>query len=284
MEAVLASAVFVAAAMGFSRPAQSAEGGRGIGDPGPAFTADYLCNPHKPDLNIRTITEDFKAKGDGIADDYAAIQRGAAWVSETDPKNPGAYKVLVYPPGTYKINRVYSEHNPYGDPNCAALHDNAVCAGLPPGQPYCYGAEIEYKGLHNVRIQGCNAKIALKGDFCRPLDIVTGRDPETGALAGHSSLSAVQPFNIFNSSNFVVDGLEIYGGADQSSKDIRIGESGGIGIITFGCDKYKLFHLNIHHMQQDGIYVGNDIDRPDTGFTLDHIFSEHNARAALAVG
>jgi hypothetical protein len=147
-------------------------------------------------------------------------------------------------------------------------------AALPAGQPYCYGVPIAYKNLDNVRIQGCKAKIALKGDFDEPAD-----DPTTG----NSTLSTVIPFAIYDSSYFAVDGLEIYGGADLSSRDLNIGAPGAVGIITNGSHHYRLSNLNIHHMQMDGVLVGADVSQLDTDFTLDRIFSEHNARAALTV-
>jgi hypothetical protein len=222
----------------------------------------------------------FKAAGDGVTDDYNAMVAGAKWLT----RNAGA--TLVYPPGDYKITRIASwDHTADAD-----------CTTLPPGQP-CYGTGIEYVGISHVRIQGCpGTRIVLQG-----VDMIAdyngGSDQEPLWV---STLSTVDPFIIKRGSAFVLDGFEIDGQAEASTRPPEIVESGGVGVSTWGCSSYTLSNLNIHHMTLDGILIGGGLrDDPlpgegtgvpgekilrlDADVTLENIQSEHNARQGLTV-
>lgn len=85
-------------------------------------------------INVKT---EFNAAGDGVTDDYAALQLAASYAST----HAGA--TLVFPAGTYRIDRYIS--------------------GSGSGQP----THITYHDVDGIQLVGCGATISVKGDFDR---------------------------------------------------------------------------------------------------------------------
>lgn len=226
------------------------------------LTAKALCaNPSATSTNIRPITS-FGAVGDGVADDYAAFVAAADWIA-TQPASP--QPALVFPPGTYKIDRVFSTTQPPSE----------TCTGGTP----CFAEHIVWRNLPGARIQGCgDVRIKLKADFRQAAGhwIVDDRYRPT--------LTTIDPFVIKGGVGFVIDGFEIDGSANETTRDPEVHPdlTGGVGIQTQGSESYVLSNLVVHHMQSDGIVIGNAI-RADQELTLDHVKSRQNGRQPLTV-
>jgi hypothetical protein len=195
-------------------------------------------------LNVK----DFGAKGDGSSDDYEAMQAAAAMIC----RSPGA--TLVYPPGVYRIDRY------------------RIIEGSDANKVQ----DIRYIGCNGTTITGKGAKIDVKGDFRR------SSDHSDGAYT-RSHANGVIPFEFINSSGFHLVGFEINGNVDRMSRDVRVTEGTGTGILTTHCKDYSLENLIVHHFATDGIHLGGNSELADQRARLDHVASVHNARLGLAI-
>lgn len=195
-------------------------------------------------LNVK----DFGANGDGFSDDYEAMQAAAVAIC----RSPGA--TLVYPPGVYRINRYRI---------VGGTRANTV-------------QNIRYIGCNGITIKGNGAKIDVKGDFRRSADYSDGTN--IGSYA-----NSVIPFEFINSSGFHLVGFEISGNVDQMSRDARVGEGSGTGILTTNCKDYSIENLIVHHFATDGITLGGNSELADQRIRLDHVISTHNARQGLSI-
>ena len=63
------------------------------------FAAERYVFPN--DLSVLDLKRDFGAKGDGVADDTAALQ--AAIAASSDRGKDGGTKILYLPNGTYRV-------------------------------------------------------------------------------------------------------------------------------------------------------------------------------------
>jgi hypothetical protein len=195
-------------------------------------------------LNVK----DFGAKGDGLSDDYEAMQAAAVAIC----RSPGA--TLVYPPGVYRINR----YRINGGPNANKVQD------------------IRYMGCTGITITGSGARIDVRGDFRRSADYSDG--PYVRSYA-----NSVIPFEFINSFGFHLVGFEVNGNVDQMSRDARVVEGTGTGILTTNCKDYSIENLFVHHFATDGITLGGNSEVADQRIRLDHVTSTHNARQGLSI-
>ena len=225
-------------------------------------SAQELCaDPSATSANVRPITS-FGAVGDGVTDDYAALVAAADWIA-TQPATP--QPAIVFPPGTYKIDRVYSTTKPPSE----------VCTR----GSLCLADHIVWRNLPGARIQGCgDVRIKLKADFRQTAGswIMDDRYRPT--------LTTIDPFVIKGGVGFVIDGFEIDGSANDTVRDPEVYPdlSGGVGIQTQGSENYLLSNLVVHHMQSDGIVIGNLLCA-DEAFMLDHVTSRQNGRQPLTI-
>jgi hypothetical protein len=195
-------------------------------------------------INVKT----FGARGDGLTDDYDALQAAAAYVC----RHPGT--TLLFPPGTYRISR----YRITGGPS-----ENSV-------------RNIRYTGCRNVTISGYGARIEVQGDFRRTADLTTGP-------VRTSYKNGVIPFEIINSSDFTIQGFELNGSADHMTRDPGVGEGANAGILTTRCRRYILQDIYVHHFPTDGITLGGNSEIADQDATLRRITAANNGRQGLSV-
>ncbi len=210
----------------------------------PAFAAAPLV------LNVR----DFGAAGDGITDDYEAMQAAAAALCAA----PAGTR-LVYPSGTYRVDRLRVFRGP-------------VLNGVD---------DIVYRGCHGVTISGYGAKIEVKGDYFQPADF-----SDDGLWFSYTK--QLTPFFMIDSTDFTIEGFEMDGNVDRMTRDPRSLEDASAGIMTRRCSRYLLRDLDIHHFSVDSILLGwldfDDLFLADRDARIENVRGHHNGRVGLVVG
>ncbi|MEA2163512.1 MAG: hypothetical protein QOK37_1639 [Thermoanaerobaculia bacterium] len=196
--------------------------------------------------------KNYGAKGDGVADDYPAMKAAAAALCAS----PSGSR-LVYPPGTYRINQY-------------RIIDGPEANGV---------ADVTYQNCKGVTISGYGATISVKGDFFQSADYTLDDIP-------FSWRKPVTPFFMLDSSDFTIEGFELYGGTDRMSKDPTIRDDASAGIATRRCSRYLLHDLDIHHFTLDAILLGwIDYDglAADRDARLENIYAHNNARQGMSI-
>jgi hypothetical protein len=199
-----------------------------------------------PDIvNVKTLG----AIGDGETDDYEAMLSVAGYAAA----HPGV--TLVFPQGTYRIDR-----HVIGGPN-----SNGV-------------SHIQFSNLENVSIIGCDAKIDIKGDFHRTADY-------EHVDHKYSYASSVIPFKFANSTGFLLEGFEINGNVQLTTRDPGVVEGSSFGVFTASSSGYRLSNLFIHHLGTDGILIGSgSVKVADKNATVHDVTCSNNARQGMTVG
>lgn len=200
-------------------------------------------------VNVKTLG----AVGDGEADDYQALLDIASFASE----NPGVW--LVFPEGTYSIKRYIIADGP---------EKNDV-------------KNIRFSGLDGVRLIGCNAKIDVKGDFHRSADKKVA-EPDFW----QSYSTAVIPFLFSDGVGFSLEGFEIDGNADLTTRAPKVIASQSHGIFTTTSSGYTLLDLKVHHISGDGLLLGGVLKTPmtaDKDVTVTGVSSGNNGRQGMSV-
>lgn len=198
-----------------------------------------------PDVvNVNTIG----AMGDGHSDDYQALLDVAAYATA----HPGV--TLVYPAGIYRVDR-HVIKGPGANAN-----------GVSP---------VVFSGIQGVRLVGCGAVIDLKGDFHRSADYTSGG-------FSFSYTEAVVPFLFKDSADFSVEGFEVNGNVQLTTRDPGVVEGYSYGVVTSNCHDYTLRDLYIHHVGTDGILLG-DAYTADQNATVQDVTCERNARQGMSI-
>jgi hypothetical protein len=190
----------------------------------------------------------FGAKGDGVSDDYEAMQAAAVALCNA----PGA--TLIYPRGTYRIDRYRIT---------GGVSNNSV-------------SNIRYVGCKGVKIIGEGAKIDVKGEFRRTAGY-------SDAAQVFSYECSVIPFEMVDSSGFHISGFDINGNVDKMSRDAGVVEGSMAGILTTNCRDYVISDVNVHHFAADGITLGGNSLVADQHVELRNVTSTNNARQGLSV-
>ncbi|HVE70690.1 MAG TPA: FG-GAP-like repeat-containing protein [Thermoanaerobaculia bacterium] len=201
-------------------------------------------------LNVK----DFGAKGDGVTDDYAAMQAAATALCASD-----AGSRLVYPPGTYRINR----YRVFRGPSPNGVDD------------------IVYRNCSGVTISGYGAVIDVKGDFHQGADVFADG-------FWYSYVKQVTPFFMIDSSDFTIEGFEMVGNVQQMTRDPRALEDSCAGITTRRCSRYLLRDMNIHHFSVDSVQLGfldfDDAFITDKDVRIENVNGHHDGRVGLVIG
>lgn len=181
----------------------------------------------------------FGATGNGVTDDYAALQRVASVVNADCAAGRGA--TVLFPPGTYKID----QHRIDGGASANGITDIAWGPGC--------------TGLHFI---GYGARIEIKGDFNRAQD-----------NGSNSFENAVIPFWIKSATNVTFEGFVVDGNSTEITEDnssVLEGRSHCLltGNFADGDSATAITNVTIKNAQflncqTDGIYIGNSnpIDR-----------------------
>jgi polygalacturonase len=167
----------------------------------------------------------------------------------------------------------------YAALRAAAAAINAAGGGtlyFPPGAYYVaryrgdgltpQASNISYVNCTNLTIEGYGAKVMVNGNFDRA-----------------SGGNIVIPFNLYNCSNFTLEGLEIAGDVDQERNSTDLVEAYAYGIATSQCSNYTIRDVYVHGFQTDGIYLGGSNSIADRNATLINVVSSGNARQGLSI-
>ncbi len=196
-------------------------------------------------LNVKSLG----AVGDGVTDDYPALVRAAQQLCRMPEGS-----TLWFPPGVYRIDRFRILRGARKNPT----------------------ANIVFRACHGVTISGNGATIDVKGDFHRPAARRQGRLAESDYIG-------VTPFEMIDSSDFVISGFELNGNVDQMTRDSGVVEGGGAGILTTNCRRYRLENLHIHHFPTDGITLGGNSTIADREALVQDVRLRNNGRQGLSI-
>lgn len=202
----------------------------------------------KTDVRKTLNVKDFGAKGDGVADDYEAMQ-AAAWAV---CQSPGA--TLIFPEGVYRIDR----YRIVGGPK-----QNDV-------------QNVRYTGCKGTTISGTKARIEVKGDFRRRADHQEGGNSLSYA-------SSVIPFEMINSSGFRIVGFDLAGNVEKMTRDPEVVEGSFSGILTTNCKDYFIEDIRVHGFAADGITLGGNSESADERAHLRNVTSTGNAHLGLTI-
>jgi hypothetical protein len=203
------------------------------------------------------VVERFGFVGDDRTDNYEALHRLAAFASRS---GGGSF---LFPRGRYFIGRHRTIDYKSRDPRQVINPHWFRCDGL--------------------NIQGDGAAIRLSGRFHRSARV--GRD---GLGVGMHAATLI-PFEIRQSRNVRISGLEIDGGVRETTKDDGLLEAYAALVSLNACSRISLSNLNLHHCQTDAIYLSDDVHLAGgrgiacRDITLERVLCSNNARGGLAV-
>lgn len=187
---------------------------------------------------------DFGAVGDGITDDTDAIRNAVAAV------NLVGSGTLFFPPGDYYI----AQYRITGGPDANGVEN------------------FTFTNCNGLVISGYGATINLNGSFNRSADSGTTSYENT-----------IVPFYMVGCTNFVIQGLEIDGNVEDTTKGASVIEGPCWGIATSNCQRYVLKDLNVHSLASDAIILGIDQLAADQQFSISNVKAWGNARNALSI-
>lgn len=197
---------------------------------------------------IRTLVKEFYpetygAKADNSTDCYEAFKAMAVAVTA----NGGG--VIRLSPGTYKIDRVKTQSAFYFD-----------------NDPLITNNDCFYNGCKGLQITGYGSKLDLKGNVALYGENVSG----AAVWRNYSVIKMITPFRIQNSSQIMIEGVEIDGNFDQITNILYnwpdagggngaannvpiLYEAGGHPIYFEGCRNVTVLNAKIHHAWSDNI-------------------------------
>lgn len=162
--------------------------------------------------------KDFGAKGDGVTDDYAAIQLA---IAEIHAQGGGT---LLFPKGVYFINR----HKVIGGAGANGITD------------------FTFTGLSGLVIEGNGSKLVMQGGWTRTADY---------SGSGFTYSYENQIGLVINSCVGVqVNNLEVDGGGATITKGATA-EGISYGLMVLGSSQVSIDNVYIHHYCTDGLYL-----------------------------
>jgi hypothetical protein len=178
------------------------------------LTSNVLFGKNSTIVNVK----DCGAKGDGVADEYLAIQYAVGIIN----KNNGG--TLYFPPGIYNIEAHHTKEN-----------------GL---------SDVVFTGCRNLNILGNKAIVNVNGSFKRQSEFKKGN-------YYYSSTFGISPFSFKSCSIVNITGLEVTGNVDKMSRDNDVAESPSHLFKFYDCTNVTMRNVFVHHAQTDGIYINN---------------------------
>lgn len=197
--------------------------------------------------------KNFGAKGNGKANDYAAIQKA---IAELHRIKSGT---LFFPRGTYKVNEVFRQNE-----------KGIVLNGK---------SNFFFTGLSNITIKGEKGSIiSIKGDF--------HKKPEWEIKERNFGYSFDYQISfVFKQCrNITIENIEINGNCDKMTREKNVVEGPSIGFlfgenITDTVENVLLRNLFVHHMSTDGIcWKGRG-----GGLYAENLRLRNNGRCALSI-
>ena len=197
--------------------------------------------------------KNFGAKGNGKANDYAAIQRAIAEIHRIKSGT------LFFPKGIYKVDEVFRQNE-----------KGIVLNGK---------SHFFFTGLRNITIKGeIGSMISIKGDF--------HKKPEWEIKERNFGYSFDYQISfVFKQCrNITIENIEINGNCDKMTREKNVVEGPSIGFlfgenITDTVENVLLRNLFVHHMSTDGIcWKGRG-----GGLYAENLKLKNNGRCALSI-
>lgn len=195
----------------------------------------------------------FGAKGNGKANDYAAIQKA---IAELHRIKSG---VLFFPKGVYRVNEVFRQNE--------------------KGQVLNGKSHFYFNGLNNITIKGEKGTvISIKGDFRKKTEWEI-KDRNFGY-----SFDYQISFVFKQCKNITIENLEINGNCDKMTREKIVVENPSFGFlfgedITDKVENVLMRNLYIHHVSTDGIcWKGGG-----GGLYAENLKLKNNGRCALSI-
>lgn len=218
-----------------------------LGFPGIGQTGNKLKGG--PVINVKN----FGAKGNGKANDYAAIQKA---IAELHRKRSGT---LFFPKGNYKVDEVYRQ-----DETGKVLNGRS---------------NFSFTGLSNISIKGEKGSvISIKGDFHKKGDW-TLKERNTGY-----SFDYQISFVFRQCRNITIENLEIDGNCEKMTRGSNVLENPSMGFLfgenfTDTVENVVMRNVYVHHMSTDGVcWKGRG-----GGFYGENLKLTNNGRCALSI-
>ncbi|PTS98498.1 hypothetical protein DBR11_14725 [Pedobacter sp. HMWF019] len=164
-------------------------------------------------INVRW----FGAKGDGVHDDYYAVQAACSALN-----NIGR-GTMLFPTGIY-----YIDHYKVSGPN-----PNGI-------------TNLTISGITELIIEGGGSLIKMKGGWTRTADYSAG--------SFTYSYSNCVGIVISECNNVTISDLEIDGGAETITK-VATAEGVSHGIMLDACKNLNLKNIHVHHFCADGLII-----------------------------
>lgn len=202
-----------------------------------------------PVINVKS----FGAKGDGVFNDYSAIQKAIAELHQVQSA------ILFFPKGTYRVDEVFRQNE--------------------MGKVLNGRSHFIFTGLKNFTIRGEKGTvISIKGDFHKKVEWeIKDRN------AGYSYTQQIS-FLFNQCKNVTIENLEINGNCDKMTRDKMVTENPSMGLwfgdsINDENENVTVKNCYIHHMATDGIcWKGKG-----GGLLVENVVLKNNGRCALSI-
>lgn len=174
---------------------------------------------------------DFGGVGDGVTDNYAAIQAAIAAI------NTAGGGTLVFPKGIYFVNQY--RYNGTGCPN-----PNGV-------------TNFEFSNCNGLVIEGNGSVIKLKGGWYR------NSDYQNDAGVWFSWAKSIN-LNFTLCTRLTINDLELDGGTETITRASNVSEGTNNGMGLYGCTEVNLNNIYIHNYITDGLYLTSNLGENST--------------------
>lgn len=190
--------------------------------------------------------------------------------------------IPVFRPEDYGAigNGIADDYQPWKDMWAAVQTAGRGFVFLDAGKDYFLNRHVVAgNGVTDIFINSCNglvisgygAKISVKGNFDR--NVATTR--------------AISPLTIQNSSNVLIEGIEIDGNVDLMTNSGLFIETASHLLDLRGCTKVVVRNVKLHHAQTDGFLIGAYQDstpwRVCRDVLAENVECANNARQGLSV-
>ena len=223
-------------------------------------------HPHSETIKINATetvsVKDFGAVGDGVTDDYQALKNAFSYVN----KKSGNV-ILEFPKGIYYIDRVYKA-NDLG----VKLTDPSEAWEGSKNEEITH---LFLKDASDFKLIGNGSTIKVKGDYQKTIDADLWGSKYTFKYP-------ILPFVFLNCSNFSMEGFDINGSGDQTTRESSsIAEAYGYGVLLQNASNFVIKDIYTHNWVTDGLIVGH-LGWVKNGEFI-NVVSEHNARQAISI-
>ncbi len=207
--------------------------------------ADPATGSSIESMVVVNVADEYHLDRTGRTDNYAKLR---AWADDVNRRGGGSY---YFPKGTYFINqyktvdprneKAVTETQKYDSKSNTYLEERIAIEN------------IEFRNCRGLNIIGDQARFSVSGKFHRKANhqIAGGR---------YSTLWHLTPLSFINSENIYVRGFEIDGNVQDTTKDEKLMEWQGHGLIFSGCEHFKLENVTVQGFTVDGIQVAGILD------------------------